>query len=253
MRDLDVMLEHLGEVRSMRHAASVAWLKMRLEESRREALAAAAEALPASHVLPRLASWSGLRQEIIAAEEAVESVLAESIHGQLDEFAASAQRLVEQVKGSDPHEVRIAGKSLRYTLELARVQGVKLRRRVMSRFKRIQAALGLWHDLVVLTERALSESVQAQLALHDPECEKSLLSLAAVTFAKSRRHLAKVVELWNTDGGSLIEQIRGALPLTESAVESSDETRGEDQRISINSTSNTSVELGGIGPAPLAP
>jgi uncharacterized protein (UPF0261 family) len=105
----------------------------------------------------------------------------------------------------------------------------------------------------VLTERALSESVEAQLALHDAECEKSLLSLAAVVFAKSRRQLAKVVELWNTDGGALIEHIRGALPLTVSAAEPSDETSGDAQRISINSTSKISVESGGIGPAPLAP
>jgi CHAD domain-containing protein len=253
MRDLDVMLEHLGEVRSARHAPSVAWLKSRLEESRRQALARAAEDLPPSHVLPRLASWSGLRQEIIAAEEAVESVLAESIHGQLDEFAASAQRLVEQVKGNDPHEVRIAGKSLRYTLEMARIQGVRLPKRVLGGFKRIQTALGLWHDLVVLTERALSESVEAQLALHDAECEKSLLSLAAATFARSRRQLAKVVELWNQDGPALTKHIREALPLTVTDVEEPKQPALEPQRISISSTSNTSVELGGIGPAPAAP
>ena len=64
--------------------------------------------------------------------------------------------------------MRISGKSFRYTLEMAAVQGHKLPAGIMKNFKRMQEALGVWHDYVVLTERAMHVSLQALLPPSTP-------------------------------------------------------------------------------------
>ena len=68
-------------------------------------------------------------------------------------------------KGPDVHELRIAGKLLRYTLELAEPLGYQLSPSVLKSFKQLQEALGLWHDDVVLGERALFDRARADAVL----------------------------------------------------------------------------------------
>ena len=104
-------------------------------------------------MLSRLGTWWGLREEVEEAREATDSLLAESLHAQLDSFAEQADRLtatpaagLRRFARQDPHAVRIAGKSFRYTLEMAGVQGHKLPAGIMKSFKRMQEALGMWHD-----------------------------------------------------------------------------------------------------------
>ena len=106
--------------------------------------------------------WPLVRSEIVEAREAVDAMLAESLHLQADAFAEQADRLVadhlarpptrlrracgrrgrgrhrrrDRRGGSaaeperarqrqNPHDVRIAGKALRYTLEMAEVEGTR--------------------------------------------------------------------------------------------------------------------------------
>ena len=64
--------------------------------------------------------------------------------------------------------MRIAGKALRYTLEMAVVEGHTLPGPVLKAFKRMQACLGLWHDYVVLTEAALRASLEPLAAGQPP-------------------------------------------------------------------------------------
>src|SRR5207237_1802689 len=137
-------------------------------------------------VLTKLGAWWGLREEVAEAGEAVDSLLADSLHQQLDAFATQAGRLMagdrrtagadgEAGPRQDPHQLRIAGKGLRYTLEMAAAQGHKLPAAVIRHFKKMQEALGLWHDYVVLTERAMAVSLDELLPHHDAAMQQKVL------------------------------------------------------------------------------
>jgi len=214
VRDRDVMLQRLEGMKSPRHANAATWLSERLKKSHKKALNRAAGDLSTPRVLARLGSWWGVRQEIIACEEAIPSLLAESVRGQLDHFASAATKLAEQNPTTDPHAIRIAGKSLRYTLEMARASGTKLPRKTLSHFKRMQTALGDWHDYVVLVICILSESIDQDLPLRDPQLQVELLNLTSALVRRSRRELTKVAEFWRKDGAELMEAICRGFPLT---------------------------------------
>jgi len=211
---LDVMLEHLGELKQPKLRAAVEWMSERLRHLRQESVQSARDKTPPARMLARLGSWWGLRHEIKGARGAIGELLARSVHLQLDAFIEQAEDLVG-ARRNDPHQLRIAGKSLRYTLEMAREHGVRLPASVASLFKRMQTALGLWHDFVVLAERILCESVECDLALHNPGLQSELLSVAQLTLRKSEIQLKKMGQLWKTHGESLARIIRQAFPLTE--------------------------------------
>jgi CHAD domain-containing protein len=67
----------------------------------------------------------------------------------------------------DVHELRIDGKLLRYTLELAAPLGFGAPMPLLRAFKQLQDALGLWHDYVVLGEQTLRYALDQQLPLHN--------------------------------------------------------------------------------------
>lgn len=223
LRDLDVMLGHLDELAGNRtHAEAVAWLAQRLRAAREEARGASMEKAPPPKVLAKLGSWWGLREEIVKGAEAADSLLVESIHLQLDAFAEQADRLTcppgvdvtATAAVLDVHQLRIAGKALRYTLEMARAQGRPLARDVMRTFKRMQEALGLWHDFVVLTEWAMRASLDELLAHHDTVLQAKVLSLARLTLNRAEQRLKKFGELWTLEGRELGETVRASFPLT---------------------------------------
>jgi CHAD domain-containing protein len=214
LRDLDVMLEHLSEIKTPKYRAAIQWLTTRFKESRDQAVQSASDNAPPAKMLARLGSWWGLRHEIETSADSISELLAKSVHLQLDAFVEQAEDLIGP-RRSDPHQLRIAGKSMRYTLEMARQHGVKLSTSVLALFKRMQNALGNWHDYVVLAERILRESVECDLALHDPKLQSDLLSVAQLYLKKSDTQLKKMAALWKTRGESLAQTIRQALPLTQ--------------------------------------
>jgi CHAD domain-containing protein len=213
LRDLDVMLEHLAEFNQPKLQPATQWLRQRLGDLRDQTLRSAADNAPPARMLARLGSWWGLHHEIAGARDRIGELLSQSVHRQLDAFVEQANDLAGQ-RRSDPHQLRIAGKSLRYTLEMAREHGVRLPASVTGLFKRMQTALGLWHDYVVLTERMMRESLQCDLALHDPPLQTQILSLAQLSLRKSESQLKKMANLWQTRGQSLTQTIRPAFPLT---------------------------------------
>jgi CHAD domain-containing protein len=220
LRDLDVMLEHLSKIKAARFEKCVSWLIERLKKNREKALKKAADDLPAAYVAGRLGSWWGLREEIAKSAEAVTCLLAESVHIQLDSVAEQAGHLTAPGENHEPHQLRIDCKNLRYTLEMAQENGAELQKGLVANFKRLQTALGSWHDYVVLTERALSESTEADLALHDPELQQSMLKLATNLMGRAQKELAKVNEFWRTEGETLVASIRAAFVLTKPVEES---------------------------------
>jgi CHAD domain-containing protein len=234
LRDLDVMLEHLGKIKEARFQNARNWLKDRLDHCRQDAVKDAASESPPARMLAKLGSWWGLRQEIAQARKAIDTLLAESVHLQLDAFAEQAAQVAAAMAGSasphvknDPHQLRIAGKSLRYTLEMAKKHGVPLPAKMTSLFKKMQESLGLWHDFIVLAERILCETVECDLALHNPILQGQILQLAQTTLKKAQANLKKTTDLWTTRGQDLSAQIRAAFPLTQSVEITAPETVSE--------------------------
>lgn len=224
LRDLDVMSGHLNELpKTPARKVAIQWLNARLRGDRESCGAEALEDVHPNVVLSKLGAWWGLRGDIVEACEAADELLAQSVHEQLDDFAREADRLVSSKPSAqdngqegpvDPHAIRIAGKSLRYTLEMALAAGHKIPGEVMKSFKKMQEALGLWHDYVVLTERMLAMSSDAQLGHHDAATQRQILGLSQVTLRRAEKHLGKFAELWKTRGLALSAAIRSVFALT---------------------------------------
>lgn len=247
LRDLDVMIGHLEELAGKpAHAQAATWLRdhlARLRELKREE--SRKEAAPAD-ILSKLGAWWPVRQEILDAREAIDSLLAESLHLQLDAFAERAMQVASMPTSQsevskdrqDPHELRIAGKLLRYTLELAQHQGHKLPGSVLRNFKRMQERLGTWHDYVVLVERVMRVSLDESVSYHNLALQESLLSLARMCLARAQKELAGFSKLWRERGDEVARTIRERFPLT--------------RPISEPQTDPGPIDSGNI-PAPAAP
>jgi CHAD domain-containing protein len=216
LRDLDVMIEHLQKIqRRATHRTAAAWLEKRLVESRELAREDSNADDSAAQVLGRMGSWWGVREDVIDSGDQARSLLASNLHLQLDAFAEQANLLLNKDSAvkQDPHQVRIAGKALRYTLEMAKCEGHPIPGGVAKAFKRMQDSLGSWHDFVVLTERAMHQSLQDLLAHHDTQLQKQLLDLARWTLDNARKELERFSALWMQEGTELIKTIRDAVPL----------------------------------------
>jgi CHAD domain-containing protein len=223
MRDLDVMIDHLEQIqRRATHRTAAAWLAQRLIESRESARAESLEAESPNRVLAKLGNWWGLRIEVIESTDQVHALLARALHLQLDSFAEQADLLANKQPDikHDPHQVRIAGKALRYTLEMAKREGHAIPGAVAKAFKRMQDSLGLWHDFVVLTERSLQESLNALLAHHDTQLQRQVLNLSRMTLDRAGKELDRFSALWAQEGPELLTTIRAAVPWVGSVPQS---------------------------------
>src|SRR5262249_28345727 len=144
LRDLDVMLGHVEHVATGRMKPAGEWLTAQMKSRQDEMRKRTTRNIAPPRVLARLGTWWGVREELAESHRAVDTLLSESLHLQLDAFVERADAI-----SGDPHELRIAGKSLRYTLEMAVEEGHRLPAAVTRAFKQMQDALGLWHDYVV--------------------------------------------------------------------------------------------------------
>ena len=229
LRDLDVMIGHLQPlIEKGRHRRAAAWLSQRLQHERADVRRATQKKSPPQQWLDRLDAWQPVRSEVIALGGDVDALMLESLASQWTAFAGQAERLtrqmlVDMVDGGgdgdardadvqDPHELRIAGKQLRYTFEMLADSGQKLPAVTARTFKRMQAELGLWHDGVVLTEWAMRQSIAGLLAHHDPELQSQVLAMATATLRGAERHLRRFATLWRERGetiGQIVEQLTG--------------------------------------------
>ncbi len=226
LRDLDVMLDHLA---TFRPSSGVEWLQGKLADERTDRRAEAADGLDPARSLGKLGAWWAVRQEWAEAEAAVDGLTANAVHLQLDAFAEHAAAVSSgtgQSADRDPHALRIAGKALRYTLEMAVEGGHPLPPGVATAFKRMQDALGAWHDMVVLAERSLRLALDAQLAYHDPALHLSVADVSRTAVQRSVRHLAAFTHLWSGQGDGLAETIRATFPLAVSGPQTGPDRTG---------------------------
>lgn len=222
--DTDVMLGHLEHLGADRLATAGAWLHQRLSAHRDKLRETAAKKVIPPKVLARLGAWWGVREELAESHQAVDTLLSESLHLQLDAFAEQAEALVgnrpvsADALAQDPHELRIAGKALRYTLEMAVIEGHRLPAAVTRSFKQMQEALGLWHDYVVLSEQIMRISLQEMLPHHDAAMQAAVLDIARAAVQRSARQLARFSSLWTERGEELAATIRKSFPLSRPAA-----------------------------------
>ena len=206
LRDLDVMLDHLNSLPA-RHRVAVAWLSERLKARREELRRLTIRQIIPPKLLGRLGAWWGVREEVAGGLGSVDTLLAESLRVQLKAFAQKADALVD-----DPHVLRIAGKAVRYTLEMVIVQRHALPAAVTRSFKQMQDALGQWHDYVVLAERVMRLSLDERLSHHDAAMAVGVMEIARVAVQRSSRHLARFHELWLQRGQQIVATINEAFP-----------------------------------------
>ena len=224
-RDLDVMLGHLKEIKGDRLKPGVDWLESQLLKQQQKLRESQAEKFDVPQALARLGAWWGVRQDWADAGDGLHCLISESLHLQLDRFVEYA----DVISGnrispghdamSDPHQLRIAGKALRYTLDMAVAGGHQLPPAVGRAFKRMQDALGLWHDYVVLTERLLRLTNDAELSVHDTAMTAIILDIAKLSVRRSATQLEHFNKLWKSKGETLAITIRQAFPLTHAVVE----------------------------------
>ncbi|HRK32210.1 MAG TPA: CHAD domain-containing protein [Tepidisphaeraceae bacterium] len=215
IRDLDVLTALLTDFSDADSTAAAAWMLDALAPTRTDLLQTASKDKAVARLPLKLGPWYKIRAQIIDHAASIDPLLSESLHDQIDAFAARARELAEAQPGVDPHQVRIAGKSLRYTLELAAAHGHALEESLLKSFKKLQDALGTWHDFVVLAEQSLLLSAERMVAHHDIKLQRSVLALAnaALTFAEGQ--LEKFNRLWSEHGEGLAESIRAAFPLSQ--------------------------------------
>lgn len=213
LRDLDVMLGHLDELKRNRsHKPAIEWTEARLQVDRTSAAAAARDEIAPAKVLSKLGAWWGLRQQAGESRHEVDSLISSALADRCAQFADDATALCTDRKQRDPHALRISGKLLRYTLEMAAASGHALPKPALKSFKKMQDCLGLWHDFVVLTEQALHRSADEMLAHHDAAMQQSVLALARLTLQKSEQQLKKFASIWADEGASIVGSIQKMYP-----------------------------------------
>ena len=249
LRDLDVMIGNLEPLRRGQTLAAAGWLRAGLAAERDRQRQRLGRRASSARVLAKLGSWWGVRQELAESKAAITSLIGESVHLQIDAFAERAadaaqaaasiqlagdeplpagvtiafdsqhvQPVGDAAEQHDPHALRIAGKALRYTLELAEVHGIKLPAAVRQTFRQMQDSLGAWHDDVVLCEQAMRLSLDGMLGYHDPSLAAEVLHLSRLLLRRAQRHLGRFHALWQSRGEELSSTIRRAFPLTRQSL-----------------------------------
>lgn len=218
IRDADVMIGHLRSLKvSATLLPALEWMVGQLQRRQEQARRDSKDWTPAERVLARIEKrWEELAPQLEEIKPAIRHLLAESLHAQADRFTADADAIAAQSGSAapvDPHQLRIDGKQLRYTVELAQSEGVRFRASVLRRLKRLQDALGIWHDHVVLTTTAMTLAQEQRLAYLEPSRLRGVMQLSARLTRLADKRMAAFCRLWHRRGAELIRSIRDKLPL----------------------------------------
>jgi CHAD domain-containing protein len=214
LRDLDVMIEAVEPLtRHPRRGPAATWMRDQLRVRQAVARRKTRKKTSADKLLDRLDAWEPLRRQIVRLGEAADGLIVASLRSHWDAFAAKAGALsLDLMDGHrdgaiNPHELRIAGKMLRYTFEMLGEARPAIPAMVRRVFKQMQDALGRWHDDMVFSEWALKLSIDERLAIHDSALQKETLSLANFALARGERSLRRFAALWRRHGPIVAELV----------------------------------------------
>ena len=223
VRDLDVMAERLGKMaRGARGDARAAlqWILKMLTDRRARRHRKLTDAVRALDLAGLRRTLDG-RMSRLSHTRAGEDALAEvtlraraQVSGRAEAFAKAVAEARVSARPDDLHAARVAGKRLRYLLEICdefRVGGFKKR---IAQMRAIQQALGRWHDLEVLGETVTGlfadrETFRQRLPLVRAAC-----GLIAGWRAEQAAHLREFLRLTEavetTPGGKVVGSSRRA-------------------------------------------
>jgi CHAD domain-containing protein len=209
LRDLDVMLAGLESYRS-EHATAVGWLEEELRERRTKA-----QNKLWGLSSPMSENWEAgqLSQKLQQSSARVQMVLRKAIARDFGAFATLANSLCaahpdRRQREIDVHALRIAGKRVRYTLEIAAAVGAALPKETGQQFKQIQDALGAWHDRVVLAQRAMKLAAKRELAMQNPQLLVHIFNLINAATAGAADGIETFVGLWTNMREELSAAVR---------------------------------------------
>jgi CHAD domain-containing protein len=229
LRDLDVMIDHLGKYpASPRLKPAVEWIVGQFEQMRREARQTDREKGKKSHkLLEQFADWWKVRHKLGESQEVIATLLSQALHDRFDRFSSEADVVAGIVTDTPPgqppvdiHQLRIDGKALRYTFEIADAHGIRVPKSVFKSFKAMQESLGEWHDYVVLADETVSRFAEVELALHDPDAASLVLDLGKQLLRDSIKSLGQFKSRWKRSGASIRKALETRVPLTRDIVES---------------------------------
>lgn len=215
MRDLDVMIESLEKGRyPARLLAARDWLLFHCRADRLSVQAKDREKeLSPEKMLKKFDQWWILRNRMQSQTSAIVPLITQSLHEQFERFSNDARQLLQHPEHLDVHQLRIDGKLLRYTIELAQAAGVNLPKKLIRQFKQLQEDLGQWHDAVVMAERVLEVMDDQEILLHDAAAARASLDLTKYFVLQSERHLKKFIERWQKLGPGIETELHERLPL----------------------------------------
>jgi CHAD domain-containing protein len=141
--------------------------------------------------------------------------VSQTLHRQLDDFAAKAKR-----KPVDFHALRVAGKELRYLLEIAVACGRLVDTQAIAVFADIQKTLGSWHDDALYAEQLCSLAAEPGRCEAEPELADELIRAAAAASRRAVLSLQQFEKHRAQEGHSLVSQIKESLPLSKPVTRS---------------------------------
>lgn len=218
IRDADVMIGHLRSLKlPEKHRPAIQWMVTSLEARQEQARRDSKDWPAVEELLAKCEKrWLQLVPQLEEVAAAVNHLLAESLHGQADRFTADADAIASGIDGDtpiDPHQLRIDGKQLRYTVELATAHGVRFPATTLRRLKRLQDALGAWHDHVVLGTTAIELVQEQRLAYLDPARLRQATQLVQRLTRIAEQKMDAFRRLWLRHGHALVRGIRERVPL----------------------------------------
>ena len=203
-RNLDVNLGLIRDRRQQASAAAVqrAWTEVHDElQAKRDALIDSARRDIAPHDLFHFIARA---QALIAAADSdadpkviLESVIAKSMAAWQEAFAAAQ----EQRDKVGLHRLRIAGKRLRYRVELLAELGENKAKPLVEKLKELQNALGDWHDRAVLIEYVAGFIGRANFLADHPDIGRALLT----EMEKDKLRLDTAIPQLLTDAAGVLE------------------------------------------------
>lgn len=202
IREIDVMLKALGPMAERDRCAAA--LAASLVEERKCRI----DAFPKKErmaIRKSIRLKTRARKELGIAEPATAALARE---GLLKEFAAvrqSADVAASAKVATNLHQLRVAAKRFRYGLELADAAGFRTAGRAARQFKRIQDALGDWHDEVIFA-RTITKFA-GRLFETRPSDATRLLTLASARMTKSEAALSPFRETWRKLGPDVIHAV----------------------------------------------
>jgi CHAD domain-containing protein len=209
LRDADVMIGHLNELEASDDcAAGIAFAHDLLDLQKRRGREKLTRSLDHARAQAMLVSWAELRPVVERSARRSGARLQEELARLVQTFSAGAGKVSRRVH-VDVHQVRIDGKALRYTLEIAELGGLEVAPDLGRAFKQMQDHLGLWHDFAAMAHVTVVASAKHELSLHRPVVQRSTSRLVVELIDQSEAEIDAFRRLWRKRGPGVGKAVRG--------------------------------------------